>query len=67
MARLLVFLSGALLLNSINALGGEAGTDGQNCSSSAMTFENWRHWNSVTPEPVRSKAHSNNWVGDLRR
>jgi hypothetical protein len=28
-----------------------------------IEFEDWRQWLSVTPEPVRSKGHSNNWVG----
>ena len=28
-----------------------------------MKFEDWRLWTSVTPNPIRSKGHSNNWVG----
>jgi hypothetical protein len=28
-----------------------------------MTFEGWREWTQVTPKPVVSEGHSNNWVG----
>jgi len=62
MARLLVYLSGALILNSINAIGAETGAVAQGCDGKIMTFEDWRDWTSVTPEPVKSKGHHNNWV-----
>ena len=26
------------------------------------TFEGWMDWRKVTPKPVRSKGHNNNWV-----
>jgi hypothetical protein len=42
-------------------------TDASNASACGeekqIDFSDWRQWRSVTPEPVRSKAHSNNWVG----
>lgn len=63
MSRLMVSLVGALVLNSINALGAESGSTTQSCGDTIMTFEDWRDWTSVTPEPVKSKGHSNNWVG----
>ena len=28
-----------------------------------MTFEDWREWTNVTPNPVVSKGHGGNWVG----
>ena len=63
MSRLIVILGGALILYAINAEGTEFDSSNHNCSSTEMTFEDWRHWTSVTPVPVRSKGHSNNWVG----
>lgn len=26
------------------------------------TFEDWKQWTKLTPEPVRSQGHSRNWV-----
>ena len=63
MLRKLAFLSCALLLNAVNASGAESDSATQNCGTANMTFEGWRQWTSVTPVPVRSKGHSNNWVG----
>ena len=63
MLRQIVFLFGALLLNAISALGAESDSANQNCSNTEMTFEDWQNWTTVTPVPVKSKAHSNNWVG----
>jgi hypothetical protein len=28
-----------------------------------MTFEDWMEWTKVTPNPVISKGHNDNWVG----
>jgi hypothetical protein len=33
--------------------------DGNN----GMTFVGWNEWTQVTPDPVVSEGHSNNWVG----
>ena len=63
MSRLMVFLISALVLNTSNALGAESVSTAQSCSDTKMTFEDWKHWTSVTPKPVKSKGHSNNWVG----
>jgi hypothetical protein len=63
MSRLMILLIGTLVLNASNALGAEPDSATQSCNDEIMTFEDWKHWTSVTPEPVRSKAHSNNWVG----
>ena len=62
MWRLMVFLVGALVLAASNAPGVELGSTKQNCSDTIMTFEDWKNWTNVTPNPVRSKGHSNNWV-----
>jgi len=63
MSRLIAMLGGALILYALKAEGTESDSSNHNCSSTEMTFEDWRHWTSVTPVPVRSKGHSNNWVG----
>ena len=63
MLRLMIFLACALFLNAISALGAESDSATESCDITEMTFEDWPHWTSVTPKPVRSKAHSNNWVG----
>jgi hypothetical protein len=63
MSRLIVILVGAFILYAINAEGSESDPATHNCSGTEMTFEDWRNWTSVTPEPVRSKGHNNNWVG----
>ena len=63
MSRLMIFLIGTLILNASNALGAEPDSATQSCNDEIMSFEEWKQWTSVTPEPVRSKAHSNNWVG----
>ena len=63
MSRLIIFLIGASVLNASNALGAEPDSTMQSCSDTVMTFEDWKNWTRVTPKPVRSKGHSNNWVG----
>jgi hypothetical protein len=63
MLRKMAFLSCALLLYAVNASGAESDSANQNCDTANMTFEGWRQWTNVTPVPVRSKGHSNNWVG----
>ncbi len=60
---LIVILVGALVFNATNALGSESDSSSQTCSDKTMTFEDWRGWTRVTPKPVRSNGHSNNWVG----
>ena len=59
----MVLFIAALVLNASNALGAEPDSKAQSCSDTKMTFADWKHWTSVTPIPVRSKGHSNNWVG----
>ena len=63
MLRLVIFLAGAFILNAVSALGAESDPATESCDNTEMNFEGWRHWTRVTPKPVRSKAHSNNWVG----
>lgn len=63
MSRLMIFLIGTLILNASNALGAESDSATQSCNDEIMTFEDWKQWTSVTPEPVRSKGHNNKWVG----
>ena len=37
---------------------------GKQCDEgNGMTFEDWMDWRKVTPKPVRSTGHNNNWVG----
>ena len=43
----------------VNADPTEKQCDGGN----RMTFEDWMDWRKVTPMPVRSEGHNNNWVG----
>ncbi len=62
MSRSMVFFIGALILNASNVLGAEHDSATQSCSDAKMTFEDWRHWTSVTLKPVKSQGHSNNWV-----
>ena len=46
-----------------SAMGTESIPTTQNCNDTAMTFEYWRQWAGITPKPVKSEGHSNNWVG----
>ena len=63
MLRLLAILIGTLYLTTKSVMGAESNSTIQNCNDTAMTFEDWRQWANITPKPVRSEAHSNNWVG----
>ncbi len=64
MPRLIGCLFGIVLVGTSSALLGEARSYSSSCGDeAAMTFENWRKWTKVTPKPVISKAHNNNWVG----
>lgn len=43
---------------------GSAGSKAESCGEDVeMTFEGWRKWVQITPKPVVSMGHSNNWVG----
>ena len=61
--RLAVILIGAILLNVKNVAGVESASSAENCGESTLAFEGWQQWAAITPEPVRSEGHSNNWVG----
>ena len=63
MLRKMVLLSCTLLLITISVFGAESEAVRQHCGDAQVTFEDWRQWTSVTTIPVRSKGHSNNWVG----
>jgi len=60
--RLAVILIGALLLNAKNAMGVESSSTVETCTETTLTFEGWQQWAAITPKPVRSQGHSNNWV-----
>ena len=62
-AHLVVILIGGLLLSSKGAMGVETNTTVKPCSEATLTFEDWQQWAAITPKPVRSQGHSNNWVG----
>lgn len=55
-----VFIVSLAIISGLPATGGtRAGDCGE---PDKMTFENWPDWVVVTPQPVRSEGHSNNWV-----
>jgi hypothetical protein len=61
--RLVVIFIGAILLNAKSAMGVESSSTVETCTETTLTFEDWQQWAAITPEPVRSQGHSNNWVG----
>jgi len=63
MSRIMIILVSALALHVSSVLGTESISPTVNCRGTGMTFEGWENWEKVTPRPVRSKGHSNNWVG----
>ena len=60
--RLVIILIGVLLLNAKSATGAETTSTEETCSETTLTFEDWQQWAAITPKPVRSHGHSNNWV-----
>jgi hypothetical protein len=55
---------GFLLVGFSTVVIGQASSDSDSCGDeTTMTFEGWRKWTKVIPNPVISKGHSNNWVG----
>ena len=64
MARLRVSLFiGALFLSGPVAPANDVKSAMAECSElHDFTFENWREWPTVTPDPVVSIGHSGNWV-----
>ena len=64
MLRLLFLLFVLLLTGYSIIVKGQVSSNSGSCDDEiAMTFENWREWTKVTPNPVKSKGHSGNWVG----
>jgi hypothetical protein len=64
MLRLIALFTSAVLSGATIALAAENDSSLENCSSDKMmTFEGWAEWTKVTPKPVVSAGHSNNWVG----
>lgn len=64
MLRLMSLLFGLVLISSSISVRGQNSSYAGSCGDEiAMTFEDWRQWTQVTPKPVISKGHSNNWVG----
>ena len=64
MSRLIVCLTSAILFGATIPLAAKHDVTVGRCSSDKlMTFEGWAEWTKVTPEPVVSAGHSNNWVG----
>jgi len=61
--RSLAILCGVFFSSVTNVFGTETGSTTQSCNDTAMSFEDWQQWASITAEPVRSAGHSNNWVG----
>lgn len=40
-----------------------SGSKGKSCGDDIeMTFKGWREWTKVTPRPIASEGHSNNWA-----
>ena len=62
MLRFLAILIGTFSLTTNSAVATESTPTTQDCNDRDMTFEDWRQWVSITPKPVRSEGHSNNWV-----
>ncbi len=47
----------------VGAVGANAEQTAKHCNeANGMTFETWMDWRKVTPKPIRSKGHNNNWV-----
>ena len=62
--RLVIFLFGLLSTGYSTIVNGQLSPYSGACGDeTAMTFEDWREWTKVTPNPVISKGHSDNWVG----
>jgi hypothetical protein len=63
MSRLIICLLSAVLFGTSIALAADNDIAPGRCSSEKlMTFEGWSEWTKVTPKPVVSAGHSNNWV-----
>lgn len=53
-----------LLTATVGANAASADSSAEHCDArNGMTFEGWNEWTQITPRPVRSEGHSNNWVG----
>jgi len=57
------FLFVLLITLSAGAVAVIADSKSDSCSEDiAIAFEGWREWTLVTPRPIVSEGHSNNWV-----
>jgi len=64
MARLTKSFVVVLIAVAVGAISVNADPAVKRCDdSNGMTFVGWRNWTRVTPNPVVSEGHSNNWVG----
>jgi len=64
MLRIISLLFGVLLIGSNITVWGQVSSYFNSCGDeTTMTFEHWRRWTKVTPNPIISKGHSGNWVG----
>jgi len=48
---------------AVGIFGASTGNSETNCNPEELSFEGWNDWRQITSEPVKSAAHSNNWVG----
>ncbi len=63
MVRLICLFLVLLIAATVGAVDPNADPTTNRCDDdNGMTFEGWREWAQVTPKPVISKGHSNNWV-----
>jgi hypothetical protein len=64
MVRLISLIAVVPIAVAVGAIVVYAGPTVARCDDdSEMTFEGWREWTQITPKPVVSGGHSNNWVG----
>ncbi len=64
MVRLISPFLVLLIAATVGAVEANADPTTNRCDDdNGMTFEGWREWTQVTPKPVISEGHSNNWVG----
>jgi hypothetical protein len=64
MARVIGPFLAILIAAPVGAIAVHADPTLERCGgNNEMTFVGWSEWNQVTPNPVVSEGHSNNWVG----
>ena len=62
MTRLVLFLFSFILAWMITNIHAQASSHSNSCTNRPLTFENWRGYTKVTPKPIFSKGHGNEWV-----